>query len=380
MSEYQYYEFLALDRTLSKENQAALRDISSRAEISAHSLINTYQWGSFKARPLDMMVKWFDLHLYVANWGEHKLMLRFPKAHVDLPKIRSMVSEVDTVEVSVNDTHAIVSIALGNDEFLEDEFWQYEKGWSSHVVQLRSDVLHGDLRLFYIVWLMAVQDGLIADNAKEPLPGLGPLTPDHEAFATFFEVDAHLLVAAAEKSNAAREPVSEAALQAALKALPEARKNAFLQRFLDKDPFAEIDLRKQLQPTQEATSGLRTVGFLRERADIVRHEHEQAQAAAAAKVKRALEEQLARAQRTRLDALVKKGDAVWLELEREIDKKLPAAYQNAYKNLKDLDFLAEEQKTTEAFQKRLRVLHTHHRRKYGFIKEIQPLLLKHKIF
>jgi hypothetical protein len=40
MSEYQYYEFLALDRPLEQLEIATLRAISSRAEISATRFSN----------------------------------------------------------------------------------------------------------------------------------------------------------------------------------------------------------------------------------------------------------------------------------------------------------------------------------------------------
>ena len=39
---------------------------------------------------------------------------------------------------------------------------------------LRSDLLSGDLRLFYLLWLTAVEDGDLEDDEKEPLPGIGP--------------------------------------------------------------------------------------------------------------------------------------------------------------------------------------------------------------
>jgi len=42
MSEYQYYEFRALDRPLTKKAMGVLRSISSRAEITSTSFINTY--------------------------------------------------------------------------------------------------------------------------------------------------------------------------------------------------------------------------------------------------------------------------------------------------------------------------------------------------
>jgi len=42
MSEYQYYEFLAIDRPLDRAAQDALRSISSRARITATSFTNHY--------------------------------------------------------------------------------------------------------------------------------------------------------------------------------------------------------------------------------------------------------------------------------------------------------------------------------------------------
>lgn len=48
MSEYQYYEFQALDRPLTKEQISGLRAYSSRARINPSSFVNVYNWGDFK--------------------------------------------------------------------------------------------------------------------------------------------------------------------------------------------------------------------------------------------------------------------------------------------------------------------------------------------
>src|SRR5271157_1091256 len=49
MSEYQFYEFQAIDRPLDRAAQQALRSISSRARITATSFTNSYEWGDLKA-------------------------------------------------------------------------------------------------------------------------------------------------------------------------------------------------------------------------------------------------------------------------------------------------------------------------------------------
>ena len=57
MSEYQYYEFRALDRPLNKKEMGVLRSISSRAEITSTSFINTYNWSDLKADPDKLIQK-----------------------------------------------------------------------------------------------------------------------------------------------------------------------------------------------------------------------------------------------------------------------------------------------------------------------------------
>ena len=83
MSEHQVYEFVVLDRPLTEKQMAELRAISSRAEISASRFWNAYDWGDLKADPAKLMERYFDAHLYSANWGTHRLMLRVPRARID---------------------------------------------------------------------------------------------------------------------------------------------------------------------------------------------------------------------------------------------------------------------------------------------------------
>ncbi len=51
MGEYQYYEFLAVDRPLKADQLDALRALSTRAEITSTTFVNTYHWGDFRGIP-----------------------------------------------------------------------------------------------------------------------------------------------------------------------------------------------------------------------------------------------------------------------------------------------------------------------------------------
>ena len=76
MSEFQYYEFVAIDRPLNATERRRLRAITSRATITSTRLVNTYEWGNFKADPHELVAKYFDAFLYYANWGTRRLILR----------------------------------------------------------------------------------------------------------------------------------------------------------------------------------------------------------------------------------------------------------------------------------------------------------------
>jgi hypothetical protein len=80
VSEYQYYDFRAIDRPLTRKEMAALRSISTRAAIAATSFTNHYEWGDLKANPSKLLETYFDAFVYVANWGTHEFCIRLPQA------------------------------------------------------------------------------------------------------------------------------------------------------------------------------------------------------------------------------------------------------------------------------------------------------------
>jgi hypothetical protein len=96
VSTYQYYEFLAIDRPLDERQQAEVRTLSTRARITATSFTNEYHWGDFRGDPRTMVERYYDAHLYLADWGAHQVMLRMPRTILD----------VKTVEPYCADPHA----------------------------------------------------------------------------------------------------------------------------------------------------------------------------------------------------------------------------------------------------------------------------------
>lgn len=69
MSEYQYYEFQAVDRSLTDAEREEISALSSRVNLSPWRAVFTYSYGDFRGDPEKLLAKSFDAMLYLANWG-----------------------------------------------------------------------------------------------------------------------------------------------------------------------------------------------------------------------------------------------------------------------------------------------------------------------
>jgi hypothetical protein len=61
VSEYQHYEFQAVDKPLSGTAMEDLRALSSRAKITPTRFQNVYHYGDFRGDPLSLMKEYFDM-------------------------------------------------------------------------------------------------------------------------------------------------------------------------------------------------------------------------------------------------------------------------------------------------------------------------------
>jgi hypothetical protein len=374
MSEYQYYEFQAIDRPLSEADRRALRDLSTRARITATSFTNSYDWGGFKGDPVKLMERWFDLHLYLANWGSRRLMIKLPARMIDRHLLDGLLGEVDCAELRVAGENLILDI--GRDE-VEVEDWDDGSGWLAALTPLRADVLAGDLRLFYLLWLTAVEADVFAADEPEPMPGIGPMTAALEAFTEFFGIDPDLVDAAAERS-AVGSAISADAARSVIAAMPDGEKTGLLVQLFEGAPHVAAELRAEVRKRLGPETGAppvaaRTVGELRARAEAIRLARERAEADKAAAERKRQAEEAEKIRRTRLDAIARRGESVWREVESEIERRNPAGYDKAASLLSDLKAIAEERGTIEDFLRRLRTIRERHVRKERFIERLAGL-------
>lgn len=343
MSEYQYYEFVAIDEPLTPKQMAELRARSSRASITPTRFVNDYQWGNLKGDPVDWMRRYFDAHVYVANWCTCLLCLRVPKSTFDAEVFRAFKTKT-VFSVEQTKTHWLLEWGLDEsdnyDRFAEED----GRGWMGRLAPLRDELLRGDMRPLYLGWLAGVSAGEVDEKTAEPQPppGLSRLTAAQQSLAEFLEVDGDLLAAAGLSDQQGSKPDSErdAELDTWIAALPAAEKTAMLKLLLTGNTQqAERKLKLRFLAWQrEQQSGARPETRRRTVADL----HKLAASAAEARkrqeaAQRKQTEAERRAKReTYLRTLAANFDPCWLAADKLAERGIASAYDEVKRALVDL--------------------------------------------
>lgn len=375
MSEYQYYEFLAIDRPLTEREMKELRAVSSRAVITATRFTNHYEWGNFKGDPRAWMERYFDAFLYFANWGTHELMLRLPRRVLD-PATARRYCRGEAASARVKGEHVILEFLSeeeGSDWFEEDE-----DGSLSSLVPLRAEIASGDLRALYLSWLLCAQAGELDDDDQEPPcpSGLGRLSAA-EAFATFMRLDRDLLEAAAAGSPEAKELLPAGDVERWVSGLPEAEKRALLVRLIWGDePHLRAELVRRFRNSRaaspsETAAGRRTVGELLGAAKQRTEERRRREAERAARERARREREAAEARERHLASRARREAEAWNEVEALIATKQPGKYDAAVALLRDLRELAVRSGRREEVEERLGRLHAQHAKKPSLIGRLR---------
>jgi hypothetical protein len=366
VSEYQYYEFRAIDQLLSPTERQELRALSSRADIAAGSFVNTYNWGDFKGDPDRLMERYFDLFLYLANWGSRRLSVRIPKLALNVPDLKRFIGDPNVASIRSHGQGVILDVSRHE---LETEGEDGE-GWLNAIAPLRNDLLKGDLRPLYLVWLISVETEDISDRTVEPLDGLGPLTPQLIAFANFFCIDRDLVEAAAARAAIVAPEPSEQEVTAMIKGLGVREKDSYLRRLYDGDPLVRADIRHRCRPAPlpgKPAQPRRRVGELRRLAADLAEARRKAEVERRQAEKRREQEREAKARKVRIDSLKRRGESAWPDIEAIIGYRNNQAYDQVTVMLADLRELSLQRGTDDEFHRRLTDLRARHKAKRQFL-------------
>ncbi|RKT47551.1 hypothetical protein [Thiocapsa rosea] len=380
MSEYQYFEFQAIDHPLTREQMAELRRWSSRAEITATRFVNEYQWGNFKGNPNRWMEDYFDAFMHVANWGTHWLMLRVPATLLSPDDVSDYRTE-DGLEVWRTRDQTILSFRSET----EDAEWEGGDGWLSSLITLRASLMRGDHRSLYLGWLAAAWSTDLAEDTPEPAvpPGLSTLDAPHRSLAEFLRIPSELIAVAAERSVALPTQLPErAAIAGWVEALPVVEKDALLTELLLSEAMHPLlALRQRADRELNAVTATIGVGKQRTAGELVQctraliREHEARRAAERAAEKTRQASDAAARRKCYLATLRGREEELWQNIDRLIDTRQAAGYKQAVDLLNDLRELADTTGAAEIFGARLRRLRDLHSRKPALIRRLDEARL-----
>ena len=377
MSEYQYYEFQAIDRPLTADEMATLRHYSTRARITPTSFVNEYNWGDFKGDTDAWMEKYFDAFLYLANWGNRIFKLRLP----------SRLLPADTTQLYCDSgcfaarhkgDHVVLTYNL---EVEPGDDWEEGAGQLAALVPVRAELARGDRRALYLGWLLAVQHEARSTDTPEPPvpPGLGQLSASLDSLVEFLHIDRDLVAVAAEASEPSAVAQPEASdLAAWFATRPVGDKDKWLARLvLGDDPALAAELLQRVRADRSLAAAApagsaspRTAGELLRAAEVRCDERERiaAEKAAAAKARREREAAATRARQ--LDSLTGSEPQLWRKIEELAATKLPKNYDHAVQLLGDLRDLAARGDSAR-FQMQLAAFRNAHARKPGLLARLQ---------
>ena len=340
MSEYQYYEFQAIDRPLDARELSAVRSRSSRATISSTRFVNSYNWGDFKGSVSEWMERYYDVFVYVANWGTRQFELRLPARLLDLATAK-LYCPCDPA--SARKKGEFIILEFESDDDGGGDWDDDGSGWLGSLVSLRADIAAGDYRALYLGWLLCAQSGALDDDAVEPPlpPELAEPTAALEAFTDFLRIDEDWLDAASiGPAPGAKGDDPEREIRTWIAGLASKEKDRWLLDLATgKIPNLRAELLREFRTAGAASQALprgRTVAGIRSTAERIAKARRRKEAERAAEERARRQREEAERREKALAELAKREPAAWKEVDAFIRSKKPADYDKAVALLKDL--------------------------------------------
>jgi hypothetical protein len=204
------------------------------------------------------------------------------------------------------------------------------------------------------------------------------------ALADFLQVDSDLIKAATGGKRKPAAPLSPAEpssgdVESFVRSLPEEERIALLVRVCSGgDPHVGTEMRRRCLDRCRRGSGAaagprRIAGELRAAVRHVREERERIVREEAEAKRRRKEEAKAKARTQRLDALARRGEAVWRQVEDLIVMRNQRAYEEATALLADIGEIQAAAGRRDSFDRRIAELCARHAKKETFIERLRSV-------
>ncbi|WP_315708719.1 hypothetical protein [Brenneria uluponensis] len=352
MSEYQYYKFERLDGYLDAKERQALRAISSRAEISATSFQVYYTYRDLKAEPSELMLKYFDIGFYYADWGSIDAYIKLPTGTI--PDALLGFSS-DGLHVHQSDEWQLLIFSIEEyDEYFDDE---HADDFFQHLAGLRSEIMQGNWRLVYFMWLKECDFNDELEGVPLILFDFEHLSEEVQAFAALYDIPLALVKALAMVLN---EQPSHQAKQAHfqfdvwLNKLTEAQKDTLLRTLFEQGQLTRHQAlaltRKEPANKDEAYQYWLTPDLITPYIEQAQSQLQQEQAEALAK-KLAIE----KAEKEKaLTDIYNQRERCWQQAQEQANRTCASGYDTASRYLHHLNEAYQFKADEAAFEQRFK--------------------------
>ncbi len=375
MSEYQYYEFAAIDRPISDEGLHYARRCSSRAIVSRVRWQNTYHFGDFGGS-VDTLLKHYDAHFYIANWGTVRLGLAVPKGAIALKSIEPYLRRGKRYENTLTVKETGDRCILYWERSEEESYWDTEgEGLIDRLTGIREELLRGDYRALFLGWLADFHpDEVLESDGKSgsipPIPaGLAQLGPALKALIEHFPVDPDALAVAAGLSEAATQ--GRIAMAAVLETLSISEMRALLARVAEGGGAGVMgELNRLTHPPALPPAGqAMTCRELAEKAIQGRTIRKKKEAAAA----REARERKAGRRKQHLASIMQQAATIWSGLEPLMAEKTASTYDQVATHLRDLSDAHAQAGDSASFQQQLDAFRDRYANRPAMLRRIDKL-------
>lgn len=368
MSEYQYYEFVAVDGPISDEGLSYARGCSTRAEVSRYRWRNVYNWGEFRGDPIKLL-QHYDAHVYVTNWATFVFAIGLPSECVDEDRIEPYLWDTqwaNGLRLSQNCDRTVISW----ERVSEDGGYEYgeEESLLDGLVGIREEILYGDMRAFFLGWLAGVNPDEPPASVP-PIPsGMAELTPPQRELADQLHVDQDGLAAAAAFSSGMQ--TATARPDKLIDDLPPEEARSYLKRVACGEGARVMnEINRRASAGREAIAARCEPGAFAAKLLELR-ETRLRQEAEARKARRRAKEA---ARKRRIVAVFQRAERTWIEIDSLMKTRKNAAYDDIAATLKELADAYAHKASQAEFQKRLSAFRSEWSNRPAMMRRIEEL-------
>ncbi len=369
MSEFQYYEFHAVDKPLNSEDLESVRGMSSRVQLSSRKAVFTYSYSDFRYDEEEVLINYFDFMFYIANWGSKRIMMKFPADLVDYEFLRkyriSVISSyAQDIRIFKKSEFVILDISFSEEDGLG---WIEEDNYGEEFLNIRDEIMRGDYQSLFVMWLRFLEDLYKSDefefdysfDASLIPPNLLPLNASGRAAQEFCLVSQDWLDVMQLYS---KQEEGETDFEDRIFRMPKDRMAQYLQMILRDEPNLKARLVKELGD-KKANKGedeqirLAEIG---EKAAVVEQSRRKVE-----------QQEKAQQELKKMNDILQNEDKIKQEIIENIELGNSKYYKIAVSKLQELKSMNEYFNTQSDFNTFLNQITSEYSRKSSFIRMLE---------